>query len=82
MTPGRGGPYSCVVTRDFAVIVTRDAEEWYVADVPQLPGCHSQARTLADLQDRVREVIDLCLEDGDDVLGADVLGDDDLLRLL
>ena len=49
--------------RDFTVVVTRDVEGWYVADVPELRGCHTQARSLDELQDRVREVIDLCLDD-------------------
>ena len=52
--------------RDFTVIVTRDAEGWYVADVPELRGCHTQARSLDELQDRVREVIGLCLEDDEE----------------
>jgi len=38
----------------------------YVASVPALPGCHTQAKSLDKLQDRIREAIALCLEvDGD-----------------
>jgi predicted RNase H-like HicB family nuclease len=51
------------MSRDFTVVVTRDAEGSYVADVPELRGCHTQARSLDELQDRVREVIELCLDD-------------------
>ena len=48
--------------RDFTVIVERDVEGWYVADVPALPGCHTQARSLDELMVRVREAIELCFE--------------------
>jgi predicted RNase H-like HicB family nuclease len=47
---------------DFNVVVERDAEGFYVASVPALPGCHTQAKSLDELQDRVREAIALCLE--------------------
>lgn len=47
---------------EFSVIVERDAEGYYVASVPTLPGCHTQARSLDELLERVREAILLCLE--------------------
>ncbi len=51
--------------REFTVVIERDEEGWYVARVPDLPGCHTQAKTLDTLMKRVREAIELCLEDGD-----------------
>ena len=48
--------------REFSVIVERDAEGYYVASVPELPGCHTQARSLDKLIVRIREAIELCLE--------------------
>lgn len=51
--------------RDFTVIVERDEEGNYVASVPVLPGCHTQARSLDELIERVEEAIAVCLEDGD-----------------
>jgi predicted RNase H-like HicB family nuclease len=47
---------------EFSVIVERDEAGYYVASVPQLPGCHTQARSLDKLMQRVREAIELCLE--------------------
>lgn len=47
----------------FNVIVERDEEGFYVATVPELRGCHTQAKSLDTLMERVREAIDLCLED-------------------
>jgi predicted RNase H-like HicB family nuclease len=48
--------------RDFNVVVERDSAGNYVASVPLLPGCHTQARSLDALMDRIREAIELCLE--------------------
>jgi predicted RNase H-like HicB family nuclease len=48
--------------REFNVIVERDEEGYYVASVPELPGCHTQARSLDKLMERIREAIELCLE--------------------
>ena len=49
--------------RKFKVIVERDEDGWYVASVPELPGCHTQARAFDDaLTQRIREAIILWLE--------------------
>jgi predicted RNase H-like HicB family nuclease len=48
--------------REFTVIVERDEEGFYVASVPELAGCHTQARSLDQLMRRIREAIELCLE--------------------
>jgi predicted RNase H-like HicB family nuclease len=48
--------------REFNVIVERDQDGYYVASVPALPGCHTQARSLDKLIERIREAIELCLE--------------------
>jgi len=50
------------MTHDFDVIVERDADGYYVASVPALHGCHTQARSLDELMERIREAIALCLE--------------------
>lgn len=51
--------------RKFTVLIERDEEGFYVASVPALHGCHTQARTLDTLMKRVREVNEVCIEDGD-----------------
>jgi predicted RNase H-like HicB family nuclease len=48
--------------REFDVVVERDEDGFYVASVPALPGCHTQARSLDDLMERVQEAIALQLE--------------------
>ena len=51
--------------REFIVLIERDEDGFYVGTVPQLQGCYTQAKTLDTLMRRVREVIELCLEDRD-----------------
>ena len=46
----------------FKIIIERDEDGFFVASVPALPGCHTQAKTLPELMSRVREAIQLCLE--------------------
>jgi len=50
------------VPRQFDVVIERDTEGYYVASVPQIPGCHTQAQSLDDVTQRIREAIELCLE--------------------
>jgi len=37
----------------------------YVAIVPGIPGAHTQAETLDELKDNLKEVLELCLEEMD-----------------
>jgi predicted RNA binding protein YcfA (HicA-like mRNA interferase family)/predicted RNase H-like HicB family nuclease len=48
--------------REFSVLIERDTEGYFVATVPALRGCHTQAKSMDQLMERVREAIELCLE--------------------
>ena len=48
--------------REFTVVIERDEDGWYVATVPELRGCHTQAKSLDSLRKRVVEAIQACLE--------------------
>ncbi len=50
------------MAKAFDVIIERDADGFYVATVPELRGCHTQAKSLDKLMGRTREAIELCLE--------------------
>jgi predicted RNase H-like HicB family nuclease len=50
------------MAREFNVIIEKDEEGYYVASVPELHGCHTQAKSLDVLMKRVKEAIALCLE--------------------
>lgn len=51
-----------VSKNQFKVLIERDEDGFFVASVPALPGCHTQAKTLPELRSRVRDAIKLCLE--------------------
>jgi predicted RNase H-like HicB family nuclease len=51
-----------VMKREFTVVIERDEDGYYVASVPELRGCHTQAKSLDALMKRIREAIELCLE--------------------
>lgn len=49
--------------REFNVVIERASEGFYMASVPELPGCHTQARSLDKLRTRIKEAIELCLDE-------------------
>ena len=51
------------MTQELTVVIERDEEGWLVASAPALPGCHTQGRTIEEVRERVREAIQLCLEE-------------------
>jgi predicted RNase H-like HicB family nuclease len=61
-------------TREFNVVVERDEAGWYVASVPALPGCYTQARSLDELMSRVREAIEAYLEAGETPSSLEFVG--------
>lgn len=50
------------MTREFSVVIEKDEDGYFVAWVPALRGCHTQARSLDVLMKRIKEAIELCLE--------------------
>ena len=63
------------MTREFNVVIERDSEGYYVASVPELRGCHTQAKSLDALMKRIREAIELCLEvEGDTIPSREFVG--------
>ncbi len=45
----------------FKVLIEQDEDGLYVATVPEIPGCYTQAKTLEELRMRTKEVIALVL---------------------
>jgi predicted RNase H-like HicB family nuclease len=60
------------MAREFNVLIERDADGMLVASVPELPGCHTQAKSLDELMERIREAILLCLEVAADDAGGEL----------
>ena len=48
--------------REFTVVIERDEDGYFIGTVPQLKGCHTQAKSLDELMDRMKEAVQLCLE--------------------
>lgn len=46
----------------FNIIVEKDEDEWFVSEVIELPGCHTQAKTMDELIARTKEAIQSYLE--------------------
>ncbi|MEK6895586.1 MAG: type II toxin-antitoxin system HicB family antitoxin [Nanoarchaeota archaeon] len=47
---------------DFTVLIEQDEDGIYVASVPELQGCYTQGKTVAQVLERIKEAIELCLE--------------------
>jgi predicted RNase H-like HicB family nuclease len=59
----------------FTAIVERDLDtRLYVGYVPGFPGAHSQGETLDELQENLREAIEMLLEDEDLVFETEFVG--------
>jgi len=52
---------------NFTVLIEQDQDGYYVATVPALRSCYTQAKTLKKLYSRIEEVIQLCLEEEEPV---------------
>ncbi|MCK4239833.1 MAG: type II toxin-antitoxin system HicB family antitoxin [Candidatus Lokiarchaeota archaeon] len=48
--------------REFNLVIERDEDGYYIGSIPELPGCHTQAKSLDELQKRIIESIQLYLE--------------------
>jgi predicted RNase H-like HicB family nuclease len=62
------------MAKEFDVVIEKDSEGYYVASVPALQGCHTQARSLDQLVERIREAIELCLEVETEVVPLELIG--------
>ena len=48
--------------REFTVVIEKGQDGYLVSEVLEIPGCHTQAKTLDKLLERTREAILLCLK--------------------
>ena len=61
--------------RTFTAVVERDPEtSLFVGYVPGFTGAHSQGATLDELQENLREVVSMLMEDGEPKLEAEFVG--------
>ncbi len=60
--------------RKFGVLVEKDEDGYYVASVPMLPGCHTQAKSMDDLMERIKEAIEAYLDAEKDIEISEFIG--------
>jgi len=46
----------------FNIIIEKDEDGYFVSEVVELPGCHTQARDINELMKRTKEAISLYLK--------------------
>lgn len=51
------------MAQEFYVVIEQNEDGIYIGEVPQLQGCYSQAKTLDELMQNMKEAIQLCLEE-------------------
>lgn len=51
----------------FKIVIEQDENGFFVASVPELPGCYTQGKTLEEVRKRIKEAIELVLESDSDV---------------
>ncbi|HLD05428.1 MAG TPA: type II toxin-antitoxin system HicB family antitoxin [Candidatus Nanoarchaeia archaeon] len=47
---------------NFTTLIEQGEGGWYIASVPDIPGCHTQGKTIAQVLERIKEAIEVCLE--------------------
>ena len=61
--------------KTYTAVVERDTETGlFVGYVPGFAGAHSQGSTLDELNDNLKEVVSMLLEDGEPKLDAEFIG--------
>ena len=61
--------------RTFTAVVEKCPDTGlYVGYVPGFSGAHTQAQTLDELQENLREVIEMLLEDGEPAMESEFIG--------
>ncbi len=54
------------MAKKYTVIIERDEDGWFVSEVVELPGCHTQGKTIDQLIERTKEAIRAYLKSGED----------------
>jgi len=47
----------------YTIIINKDEDGWFIADVPALIGCHTQGKTREEALENIKDVIKLCEEE-------------------
>lgn len=50
------------MSKKFNVVIEQDEDGWLVSEVVELPGCHTQAKSLNELMERTKDAVSAYLE--------------------
>lgn len=54
-----------VQQKTYTAIIEQDEDGMYIAKIPDIPGCYTQGKTVAEATERIREAILACTHDED-----------------
>ena len=60
--------------RIFTVLIEKDEDGIYIAEVPDLKGCYTQGDTVEEVMKNIKEVIEMCLEEQKDIPKHEFVG--------
>jgi predicted RNase H-like HicB family nuclease len=61
--------------KNFVVIIERDEDGIFIAEVPDLKGCYTQGNSIGEVMKNIKEVIEMCLEEQDhDIIPNEFIG--------
>ncbi len=61
--------------KKYAILIEKDKAGWLVSEVIELPGCHTQAKTMDQLIERTKEAIKAYLQDDrNEVISEEFVG--------
>jgi len=53
----------------FNIIIEKGEDGYLISEVVELPGCHTQAKTMDELLNRTKEAVSLCLKEEEPIIG-------------
>ena len=59
--------FKLVNGKQFPVFIEKDEDGFYVVECPVFNGCYTQGRTLDEALKNIKEVIELCLEEEENI---------------
>ena len=63
----------------FTILIQKDQETGlYIGYVPGMTGAHSQGETIDELKNNLKEVISLCIEEGEPISKTNFIGTEEL----
>ncbi len=50
------------MSQEFTAVIEKGEDGYFISEIVELPGCHTQAKTIDELLERTKEAISLYLE--------------------